>query len=233
MNHRKTHIDRFYSLINELEKVQAKRILNDSNGRMKWPDQGVYFFFEQNELRENKTPRIVRIGTHAVSLGANTKFWTRLRKHKGTKNGEGNHRNSVFRKLIGFALINKQDLNYSFWGEKKDKINKQIKTDEKPLEIEVSEIIGVMPFLSLRVLGESRKDNLRAYIETNSIALLSNRNKKNKIDMPSENWLGRHSGHHDVIESGLWNSDDTDKTYDPKFLDKLEELISEMRSNNR
>lgn len=232
MNQRKTHIDRFYSLMDELEEIQPKRILTDSNGRMNWFDQGVYFFYEKNEVRKNNKPRIVRIGTHAISQGSKTKLWKRLRQHKGTKNGEGNHRSSVFRKLIGFALIIQQNLNYPFWGADKKRIHKQIKIAEKKLEIEVSKIIGVMPFLFVQVIGESSKDNMRAYIETNSIALLSNRNKENKIDLPSMNWLGKYSGHQDVVESGLWNSVDTEKVYDSKFLDKLEGLISNMRNNN-
>lgn len=232
MNQRKIHIDRFYSLMNELEEIQPKRILTDSNGRMNWFDQGVYFFCEKNEVRKNSKPRIVRIGTHAVSQGSKTKLWKRLRQHKGTQKGEGNHRSSVFRRLIGFALINKQNLNYPFWGVDKKLINNQIKDEEKTLEIDVSRIIGVMPFLCLQVLGDSSKDNMRAYIETNSIALLSNRNKERKIDPPLVNWLGKYSGQPNVVESGLWNSDDTEKVYNPKFLDKLEGLISNMRNNN-
>ena len=215
--------------MDELEKIQPKRLLADSNGRMNWFNQGVYFFFEKNEVRENNNPRIVRIGTHAVSEGSRTKLWQRLRQHKGTQKGEGNHRSSVFRKLIGFSLINKQNLNYPYWGCDKKLVNKKTKNEEKTLEIECSKIIGEMPFLCLQVLGESRKDNMRAYIETNSIALLSNRNKEIKIDLPSENWLGKFSGHNNVVESGLWNSDDTEKNYNSSFLDKLEEIINEMK----
>lgn len=60
-----------------------------------------------------------------------------------------------------------------------------------------------MPFLCLKVTGESRKDNMRAFIEKNSIALLSNRDKKIKIDLPSKNWLGNYSGNIIIVESGL------------------------------
>lgn len=231
MTTRKIHIDRFYSLMEELESNQPKRILKDSNGQMKWFDQGVYFFFEKDEIRENNQPRVVRIGTHAVSKGSKTKLWKRLRQHKGTKKGYGNHRSSVFRKLIGFALIKKQHLNYPFWGFNKKLVNKEAKNEEKSLEIDISKIIGNMPFLCLQVLGDSRKDNMRAYIETNSIALLSNRDKDIKYDLPSGNWLGKFSGHKHVAESGLWNSDDTEKDYSPIFLDKLEEIILKMKNN--
>jgi hypothetical protein len=225
MEERIEHINRFYSLINELESFKKKRSLKNSTGKVLWPKQGIYYFFERTENRENGNPKVVRIGTHAVSKGSKTKYWERLRQHKGTKKGTGNHRGSVFRKLIGKSLISKHNLNLEFseWGKNKtDKNNKQ---KEEKLELQVSEIIGKMEFLSLSVPGESNKNNMRAYIETNSIALLSNRNKKEKIDLPSENWLGSFSGHNHVLESGLWNSDDTEKNYDSKFLDKLEELI--------
>jgi len=233
MSQRKEHIDKFYSLIDELERVCAKKFLKESNGRMKWPEKGVYFFFESNEIRENNNPRIVRVGTHAISKGSQQTLWKRLRQHKGRTNGTGNHRSSVFRKLIGFALINKQKLDYAFWGEDKNEINEKIKTSEISLELEVSSIIGSMPFLYLQVPGDSKKNNDRAFIETNSISLLSNKNKTDIIDKASDNWLGLHSGNKNVIESGLWNSDDTEKSYDPLFLAKLEAFIEKMKNDNR
>lgn len=232
MTERIKHIEKFYSLINELENFEKKRKLKHSTGKLIWPEKGIYYFFEKNEIRENGNAKIVRVGTHAVSKGSKTKYWERLRQHKGTKTGTGNHRGSVFRKLIGKSLINKNNLNAEFpdWG--KNKADKSTKLKEKKLELQVSEIIGEMDFLTLYVPGQSDKNNMRAYIETNSIALLSNRNKPEKIDLPSEKWLGNYSEHNHVLESGLWNSDDTEKTYDPNFLEKLEKLIN-VQKNNR
>jgi len=231
MKERIEHINRFYSLMSELESFEKKRNLQNSTGKISWPEQGIYYFFEKTENRENGNPKIVRIGTHAVSKGSKTKYWERLRQHKGTKKGTGNHRGSVFRKLIGKSLINKYNLTTEFseWG--KNKVDKVHKQSEEKLELQVSEIIGEMEFLSLTVPGESSKNNMRAYIETNSIALLSNRNKSVKIDLPSKKWLGNHSKHNHVLESGLWNSDDTEKNYDPKFLDELEILIKNQKNN--
>jgi hypothetical protein len=223
MHKRQKDLDRFYELMSELEKCNPKQQLKYSDGNQDWISQGIYFFYEDKEKREDGSPRIVRIGTHAVSKGSKTTYWSRLRQHKGTKYGSGNHRGSVFRKLIGQSIIIKNSLTeFSYWG--KAKVDKTLKAQEKTLEMKVSEIIGNLNFLSLEVIGESRKNNMRAYIETNSIALLSNLNKQ-EIDAPSSNWLGRWSGHKDVIGSGLWNSDDTEKKYDPSFLIKLEELI--------
>ena len=221
MKNRKRDIERFYSLLEFLESKSSKKLLM-SCSKSDFPEQGIYFFFENSETRENGKPRVVRIGTHAVSKGSKATYWNRLKQHKGTNNGFGNHRGSVFRKLIGQSIIEKNNLNnYPFWGKK---IKKSLIETEKEHELKVSQYLGKMPFLTLNVPGQSSKYNDRAYIETNSIALISNLNKE-KIDKPSENWLGYFSKHKDVIESGLWNSDDTEKNYVPDFLDKLEQLI--------
>ncbi len=56
--------------------------------------------------------RVVRVGTHLIKNGgSNTKLWERLKAHKGTKSGSGNHRGSVFRLLVGQALWNVQWLS--------------------------------------------------------------------------------------------------------------------------
>jgi hypothetical protein len=77
---------------------------------MNWPDRGIYFFFHPDETRESSDQlRVTRIGTHAVSEGSSTSLWDRLRTHRGaqrgTYEGGGNHRGSVFRKRVGEALI--------------------------------------------------------------------------------------------------------------------------------
>jgi hypothetical protein len=154
---------------------------------------------------------VVRIGTHAVSRGSRTTLWNRLKAHKGTNNLTGNHRGSVFRKLVGSAFINKYDLKVKFpeWGIGSS-AKREIRNHEKEMEIEVSNIIGNMSFLVLNVPGESSAYNDRAYIESNAIALLSNHGK-DSLDPPSDEWLGYYSSHPDIISSGLWNSRDTRK----------------------
>lgn len=43
----------FYRLLEALESKQGgKRNLALCNGRMQWPDKGVYFFFEKGEHRQ-------------------------------------------------------------------------------------------------------------------------------------------------------------------------------------
>lgn len=213
---RKKDIDEFYILIDRLTEIFPQRKLSDCNGKMIWPEQGVYFFFEKGQFRENGEPRIVRVGTHAVTENSKAILWKRLRCHKGTKNGYGHHRTSVFRDLVGRAIINKERIQINTW--KLDRLDKTQKLDEKEVESKVSNVIGDMPFIVLNVPGESGKNNMRAFIETNSIALLSNRDKKQKIDLPTDDWLGYITGHSAVTESGLWNSDDTEKNYNSKII---------------
>jgi hypothetical protein len=90
----------------------------------------------------------------------------------------------------------------------------------------VSGVIGAMPFLWLGIDDEAGPASLRGFIERNSIALLSNY-KKEPIDAPSSDWLGRHCDRERVRSSGLWNSNHVDETYDPAFLGALERLIDE------
>ena len=172
-------------------------------------------------------PRIVRVGTHALKTGSKAKLWTRLKQHKGvTRSGGGNHRGSIFRKIVGAALIARDNLDYPSWG-KGDTAPREVRKREQPLEKIVSKVIGDMPFLWLAIEDEPGPQSKRGYIERNAIALLSNRGK-HPIDPPSPSWLGTHSDREKVWTSGLWNSNHVDETYDPAFLDVLARLIDEM-----
>ncbi len=77
-----------------------------------------------------------------------------------------------------------------------------------------------MPFLWINVPNDPSRTSDRAYLELNSIVLLSNCENPN-IDPPSPNWLGLQSGEGTIRESGLWNTDHVKKSYDPLFLEKL------------
>lgn len=112
--------DRFYEIMMHLEKrVDGTRCLVNSIGAMDWPKQGVYFFFERGETRKTGELRVVRVGTHAVSQNSKTRLWDRLRTHRGTLSGKyrggGNHRASVFRKLVGSAIIQREHLKCDNW----------------------------------------------------------------------------------------------------------------------
>jgi hypothetical protein len=227
-NERRADLIRFYSILDQLEKnIGGARKLADCSGRLRWPKRGVYFFREAGENRADTGhgPRIVRVGTHALRAGARTKIWTRLSQHKGPLgSGGGSHRGTIFRLLVGAALIGRDHLDLPTWGDKKQS-RIDVKHIEHALECEVSAIIGKMPFLWLDVPDEAGPDSLRATIEKNAIALLSN-HQKPALDPSSTGWLGSYCDRELVKSSGLWNSDFVDISYDPAFFSELERLVS-------
>lgn len=149
---RSTDVERLYRLLAELDRtVGGKRKLKDCTGYMDWPERGVYFFFAPDERRASGTERrVTRIGTHAVSEGSGTSLWNRLRAHRGanrgTYEGGGNHRGSVFRKRTGEALIERERLHdeYSRWGEGSSAGREQ-RLDELELERRVSDYLRDLP----------------------------------------------------------------------------------------
>ena len=81
-------------------------------------EAGIYFFRESGERRTDTGdgPTIVRVGTHALKAGSEKMLWTRLSQHKGQPNsGSGNHRGSIFRLIIGAALIARGGRELSTW----------------------------------------------------------------------------------------------------------------------
>ena len=230
-NKRLSDLKKFYLIIEKLEnKNIQKNLLSKSNGRQEWPTKGVYFFFEETEKRidSGNGLRVTRVGTHAVKENSKRTLWNRLSDHKGTiKTGGGNHRGSIFRLLIGTAIIRNKNLNFPTWG-KGNSAKKYIKDNELGLERLVSRTIGDMPFLYISIDDKSSKNSLRAYIEKNSIALLSNYNK-NILDSASKDWLGNNCNREKVRNSGLWNNNYVDEIYEPAFLNIFEKLVDEMK----
>ena len=219
-------IQTFYSLLALLErKTGGARMLVETSGRLRWPRRGVYFFMENSERRSSSGSgrRIVRVGTHALKAGSKTNLWTRLSQHRGQKNtGGGNHRGSIFRLIVGTALIARNGYQSATWGDG-NSAAADIRGAELDLEREVSIIIGGMPFLWLEVGDEPGAESLRGDIERNAIALLSNFGKQ-PIDPPSAEWLGLWCGRERVRASGLWNSNHVNERYDPAFLERMKHL---------
>ncbi len=215
--------DRFYQLLAELRRgVGGPRCLGECTGRMRWPERGVYFFFEPGEGRSDfTTARVVRVGTHAVSRGSRTTLWSRLRAHRGNANGAGHHRGSIFRLHVGAASIRKSgdSLVFQSWG-KGSSASPQIRASEALLEKMVSEHIGKMSVLWISVEDEAGPESDRAYLERNAIALLTG------ADSPSKNWLGSHSVREEIRESGLWNLDHVGGRCDPGLFDALERSVA-------
>ena len=217
-------VKRFYEILEKLEYrvgIGGPRILaNYSRSSLQryWPTGGVYFFMENGEKRSESGE-----GLRVVRIGLSGELGRRLYRHK--------LRSSSFRTDVGSALINKHEINCSYYTKWKNRKSSTIKNDPtiKKLETGVTKIIGEMPFLCLKVDNEDLRDD----IESNAIALLSNFWRKT-IDTPSDTWLGRHcTDKHGKIkdkvkESGLWNSKYVGDNYNPEFLDKLEELVEQM-----
>lgn len=234
-NERRHDLERFYSLIRELKTVVGGyRYLRDCTGQMGWPHRGVYFFFENGEFREDGvTPRVVRVGTHALKYGSHSTLWGRLSQHKGhsrgTYAGGGNHRGSIFRLHVGSALLNvgvyPEEIRQS-WGSG-NQAPQQTRVREHQLEVDVSTHIGNMPFLWVEVPDDPGPESDRGLIEAGAIALLSNFGVQ-PIDPPSLNWLGLAAGSSAVAKSGLWNVSHVQEQYDPAFLDVLERYVGSM-----
>jgi len=222
MDQRLSDVCRFYELMDSLEQAfGGMRSLALSSGRLEWPKRGVYFFFENGEVRKDsgKGPRVVRIGTHALNQGSCTTIWGRLRGHRGSlRSGGGNHRGSIFRLIIGTSLIERDGDVCLTWDNRRASAPKEVRDTEQPMEARVSKVIGAMPFVCLPVEDEAGPQSERALIERGAISLLSNWNRE-PIDPPSPDWLGQHCNRPRIRESGLWNSNHIDETYDPAFLD--------------
>jgi hypothetical protein len=227
---RRSDLIRFYALLGILEKkLGGKLKLAACSGKMAWPRRGVYFFFENHEVRSDSGGglRVVRVGTHALHSGSNTTLWNRLSQHRGVaRTGGGNHRGSIFRLIVGTALAEKEGFPVSSWG-KGNTADKKVRDDELDHERNVSAVIGAMPFLWLQVDDNPGSTSMRGTIERNAIALLSNYARET-LDPQSSEWLGQFCDRERVRLSGMWNQNHVDERHDPEFLNVLERLIGKM-----
>lgn len=228
---------RFYALLDRLEqRLGGTRTLATFDSFGDWPHRGLYLFFDPSEVRQESGtgPRIVRVGTHALSAGSRSTLRQRLGQHRGHASGGGNHRGSIFRLLVGQALLARGGLpQCNSWGVKGDAAKASaalsigrgaLATAEAPIEQAVSRYIADMPFLWLDINDEPGPNSLRGAIEHNTIALLSNHGRT-PLDPPSPGWLGHSSDRPLVRGSDLWNQRHVEETHDPMFLDVVEKMI--------
>jgi len=223
---REGDLDRFYRAIQRLEAgVGGRRLMSTCAARQGWPRRGVYFFFEPGEYRsDGVVPRVVRVGTHGVSRGSKATLWNRLRTHRGTSDGLGNHRSSIFRLHVGAALAAREPgLVVPSWGLGQA-ANPAVRRQEGNLERAVSHHISTMNILWLAVEDEASPASDRAYLERNLIGLLVGRS--GPADPPSAGWLGRFSPEERIRNAGLWNLDFLDYPYATEFLEVLDEYVS-------
>ena len=177
------------------------------------------------KIKSGVGSRVVRVGTHALTTTSKTKLWNRLSQHRGQeKSGGGNHRGSIFRLIVGTALIAKHGHEIASWGVRNN-APASVREQERALECAVSKTVGIMPFLWLEIDDFAGAASSRGYIERNAIALLSNF-KKQTIDPPSAEWLGHQCNRERVWRSGLWNQNHVDESYDPAFLSQLAKFVS-------
>lgn len=214
----------FYVLVTNLPSSSLDVITGCS-----LPHRAVYFFFEPGEVRSDGSPRVVRVGTHGVSIGSKASLASRLRQHRGTNAGGGNHRGSVFRLLVGLSIIERDCLRQapgaSTWS-KGSSAPRPVLDCEEVIERAVSEHLRSMRVAWLQADDEPGPGSVRCRIESGSIRLLSSIGAK--VDPPSPAWLGRFCPRDAVRRSGLWNIRDTDGgAPDRSFLDEFERLVTE------
>ena len=231
---RRDLLDEFYELLDDLERrLGGKRLLETCNSRMKWPQRGVYFFFENDELREDgRTPRVVRVGTHALRPSSST-LWGRLAQHRGTDGGSmpggGNHRGSIFRRHVGAALLaagKSSQCVRETWGEGST-ATRAVREHEYELERDVSNHIRRMSFLWLGVDDGPSPSSDRGTIERGAISLLSNLDR-DVVDPCSPKWLGRSSDRRTIVESGVWNVNHVGESQNIAFLPVMKTWLAKL-----
>lgn len=218
-------LERFYTLIDRLKSIPGQgQPLGVYGGMRRWPTRGVYFFFEPSELRgsDPTLPRVVRVGTHAVSRGSKSTLWKRLRQHLGTRDGGGNHRGSVFRRHVGAALLSGDPTAYPHWGLEQS-ASRDVRTAEAPHERRVTAYIGAMSVVWVAVPDPPSKTSERGLIERSAISLLSTAGRL--VDPRSHGWLGHRSRAAAIRESGLWNVNYVGGEGEPGFLDTFERAV--------
>src|SRR4051812_3899633 len=233
---------RFYALLDRLaDRVRGRRTLASVGSFNDWPTRGVYFFFEAGEMRREsgEGPRVVRVGTHALTVGSRSTLRQRLTQHRGLNAGGGNHRGSIFRLLVGQALSSRAAAPYcASWGVKGDAETAtlalglpraELVEAERLVEEAVTRYLGAMRVLWVNVDDEPGPGSVRSVIERSAIALLSNLGRE-PLDPPSPEWLGFSSDQPLVRGSGLWNQRHVEEAHHGAFLDALGGVIEQTGS---
>jgi hypothetical protein len=188
------------------------------------PGRGVYFFFEDGELRRDASSlRVTRVGTHALKLNASSTLRGRLRAHAGTRALSGNHRSSIFRLHMGSALLTRASVEHASWGLPRSAVDVAMRRAERDLERVVSTRMRATRVVVLEIPDVPSPYSDRAYVERNAIGLLAN---EGLLDPPSADWLGRHSARSEIRDSGLWNLEHLRYRTHPEFIDVLNAIAS-------
>ena len=177
------------------------------------PKNGIYFFYEQNEIwgHGGNKPRIVRVGTHR-----NGNFRSRIAEHFLFNDSKMNFDKerpkpsdrSIFRKHIGRALLNKREDDYlQMWNNdftmRKNKTelgNKRDIEKEKKIESEITQILRTNFSFKYIELDNQNERMGKSGLESSLIGTLA----QCKLCNPSKVWLGNDSPKKEIRESGLW-----------------------------
>ena len=214
-SNRISDINRLYKLLGDLAYKRPPQLLSACLKSNVSSLGGVYFFYECGEYRSaSATPRL-----RVVRVGKSTTLCNRLLQHKGNKSGGGNHRASIFRLLVGTALLAKNQRQCIGW-DINGPPSRGMPIARPEVERWVTGTLGQMWVLWLPIKNKAKRN----FIESNAIALLSNYSKIT-VDCPSWGWLGYHCTRPKVRKSGLWNQDYVGRPYDQKFLTELGKLI--------
>ncbi len=180
----------------------------------KLPDNGVYFFYEKDEVyghgSKNK-PRIIRVGTHREG-----NFKSRMKDHflfneskmNFDKNQSPPHDRSIFRTNLGRAILNKEKNDYlKIWNTdfttRKNREEFSHLRDvelERKIETRVTKLLhDNFSFKYLIVEGQEKRMGSKG-IESRLIGTLS----QCTDCKPSKEWLGNYSPVSKIRNSGLW-----------------------------
>ena len=228
-------VERLYELIAELANGSPGAVrLADAHGRMPWAERGVYVVLDPTEPPGGGHGRVVRVGTHGVSRGTSATAWSRLHAHRGTTSGgnHGNHRGSIFRLLVGEALMARGEVpSATSWGIGSSRgaaaarcgLSKTaIREAEAPVEHAVSAYIGELRAVLLPVGDAPGPQSDRARIERGLIGLLAAQ------DLIGPEWLGHHA--RPVVRSaGLWNQQHVEAPCTDDILPLMERYVGANR----
>ncbi len=180
-----------YNLLERIPEIGFK------SNKADLPLNGVYFAYEASEsvnIGGNMFRRVVRIGSH---LGQGNLF-NRIRSHYGQVNSlKGNSGRSVFRKLIGAAIIKRENI-----GEVK--LHDWLE-ETTPEEIEHKVSKYLRDNVTFRCIAIEKKDE-RLEVESYLISLFA----RIEPGKQSPGWLGNDSHCPKVRAYGIWNRKDTD-----------------------
>lgn len=232
IKNREVAVLHLYAFMERVQGILGHRTLPEAvAGSL--PQKGVYFFFDPDErtVFSDKLPRLVRIGTHAISMGSKATLRNRLRTHLGTYQGTGNHRGSVFRLHVGQSIISRDGRQTEFpnWG-KGQSADRKIVKQEDALEREVSDYISKLLVLYIPIDDDAGKASMRAVIEHHMIALMTE--DRSYLEEASASWLGRWSSRPEISTSGLWNVRSVGDRADIKIVEVADRLLSKAKFPN-